>query len=147
MVSHVLPDDKWYNLKFNYEDTDHNIQTGYAYFVGVNPSWSFYDYISATLSNGPMAKFKNVKTEGNRMQLKMQDGNYLSCRAEPRLWLYRSSAYPIGWEIVDGKLYTDNHNGAVGAVYDSGAVPTAYYLGVNKSPELTNCEWILASPQ
>jgi hypothetical protein len=145
--SAVLPDDRWYNLKFNYEDADHQIQTGYAYFVGEKATWSFWDYISATASNGPMAKFKKVKTEGDRMQLEMQDGNYLSCRAAPRLWLYRSSAYPVGWEIVDGKLYTDWHNGAIGVQYHSIAVPAAYYLGVNTSPELTNCEWVLASPQ
>jgi hypothetical protein len=145
--SMIIPDDRWYNLKLNYQDTSGNIQSGYAYFLGVNPTWSFWDYISATPSNGPMARFKKASVEGNRMRLEMQDGNYLSCRAVPRLWVYRSSAYPLGWEIVDGKLYTDYHDGAVGAEYNSVLVPEAYYLRVDGSPVLTNCEWVLASPQ
>ena len=61
----IIPDDRWYNLKFNYQDTRGNIQSRYAYFVGQNPAWSFWDYISATISNGPMARFKKVSTEGN----------------------------------------------------------------------------------
>jgi hypothetical protein len=40
-----------------------------------------------------------------------------------------------------------HHNGAVGAEYDSSGVPEAYYLRVDGSPVLTNCEWVLASPQ
>ena len=148
--SAVIPDDKWYNLRFNYFDTHGKIQDGYAYQVGRNTGWSYWDYISATPSDGPVAKFKKDLVQGNRMHLKTDDGYFLSCRAAPRLWLYRSSQYPIGWEIVDGKLYTDYHDGAVGAVHcDSSVmlVPDAYYMCVDATPALINCEWVLASPQ
>ncbi len=142
--SQVLPDGKWYNLKFNYVDTNNKLQSGYAYFVGTEASWQYWDYICATPSNGPLAKFKKVSSEDSRMHLQTQDGNYLSCRAAPRLWLYRSSAYPVGWEIVGGKLFTDYHSGPVGAVYHGVMVPQTYYMCVG-GPELTNCEWVEAT--
>ena len=58
-----------------------------------------------------------------------------------------TAAAPLGWEIVDGKLYTNYHDGAVGAEYQWIIVPEAYYLRVDRSPVLTNCEWVLASSQ
>jgi hypothetical protein len=140
-------DDKWYNLKFKYQDDKGNLQDGFAYYVGTNPNWAFWDYISATHSNGPVGKFKKDSVRGNRMVLKTDDGYFLSCRAGPRYWLYRSSEYPIGWEIVDGKLYTDYHDAAVGAEYHGVVVPDAYYMRVGGAPALINCEWVLASPQ
>lgn len=145
----VIPDDRWYNLKFDYHDRHGNHTSGYAYDIGTNPSTSFWDYISATPISGPMSKFKKVGTEGNRMYLQMADGNYLSCRAAPRLWLYRTNAwaYAVGWEIVDGKLYTDYHAGAVGAEYHTALVPTTYYLQVEGDHPMFNCEWVLAEDQ
>lgn len=145
----VIPDDRWYNLKLDYYDTKGNLQSGAAYYVGTGSGWMYWAYISTTYSNGPMAKFKKVKTEGNRMKLETSDGYYLSCRAAPRLWLYRSySNYAVGWEIVDGKLFTDYHDGPVGAVYyQYGAVPEAYYMRVDQNPAVINCEWVLAPDQ
>jgi len=144
-----IPDDRWYNLKFNYYDTDGKIQSGYAYYVGRDATWQYWDYISATQSNGPVARFRKVPIEGkgNRVHLKTDDGYFLSCRAWPRYWLYRSSAYPIGWEIVEGKLYTDYHDGAVGAEYQGVIVPEAYYMRVGSTPALFNCEWVLSPTQ
>lgn len=140
--SQVLPENKWYNLKLVYIDDDGNPQSGVAFFVGDKPSWSFWDYISATPSNGDKAKFKNVSTNGNRMQLELQDGNYLSCRAAPRLWLYRSTAnYSVRWEIVDGQLFTDYHDGPVGTTHEWVLVPDAYYMRVGGTP-LKSCEWV-----
>jgi hypothetical protein len=79
--SQALPENKWYYLKLQYVDDNGKVQDSFAYFVGNQASWSFWDYISATPSNGDKAKFKNVSSDGNRMQLQLQDGNYLSCRA------------------------------------------------------------------
>ncbi|WP_339471635.1 MULTISPECIES: hypothetical protein [unclassified Pseudomonas] len=138
------PDDEWLNLELEYIDDDGKVRKGHAYFVGTNPTWSFYDYISATASNGPKAKFKKVSNDGNFLVLETQDGNYLSCRAAPRWWVYRSSAYPLGWEIVDGKLYTNYHDGAVGTVHQRNGAPDAYYLRVNGGNTLTNCKWVKA---
>jgi len=144
----AIPYDKWYNLKLSYVDRHGNVQGGYAYYLGVNPTWSFWDYMSTSQSNGPVGRFQKVPIpgKGNRVQLKTDDGYWLSCRAAPRLWLYRSSAYPVGWEIVDGKLYTDYHDGPVGAVFHHVLVPEAYYLCVAAEPTVFNCEWVL-SPQ
>jgi hypothetical protein len=144
----ALPDDDWYNLKFNYYDSQGKLQSGFAYYVGRNATWQYWDYISATPSNGPVAKFRKDSSEGNFMYLKTDDGYFLSCRAAPRLWLYRSSAYPIGWEIADGKLYTDYHAGAVGVVdVTNPVVPSAYYMQVDAESKIFNCEWIRASTQ
>lgn len=145
----VPPDDRWYNLKLSYIDKDGKAESGFAYYVGRNPTWSFWDYISTTASNGPKARFQKVAItgKGNRVQLKTDDGYWLSCRAVPRLWLYRSSAYPLGWEIVGGNLYTDYHDGAVGAVYEHVLVPEAYYMRVDNSPPVFNCEWVLSPEQ
>ena len=101
--SQALPENKWYYLKLQYVDDNGKVQDSFAYLVGNQASWSFWDYISATPSNGDKAKFKNVSSDGNRMQLQLQDGNYLSCRAAPRLWLYRSTqGYSVRWEITGG---------------------------------------------
>lgn len=143
--SQALPENKWYNLKLDYTDDNGKVRSSWAYFVGNQASWSFWDYMSATPSNGDKAKFKNVSTEDNRMQLEMQDGNYLSCRAAPRLWLYRSTAhYSVRWEIVNGQLFTSYHEGPVGTSHEWVLVPDAYYLRVGGTP-LTNCQWVEAA--
>lgn len=142
--SQAFPEGEWFNLQLDYVDDTGKTVTSYAYFVGSNPTWSFWDYISATPSNGPKAKFKKTSSNGNLATLEMQDGNYLSCRANPRRWVYRSSAYPVGWEIVDGKLYSNFHDGAVGSVHDRAGVPDAFYLKVDGGNTLTNCKWVKA---
>ena len=78
------------------------------------------------------------------MHLELQDGNYLSCRAGPRFWIYRSSAYPVGWEIVNGQLFTDYQSGPAGTVHHWVAVPDAYYMCIGGNP-LRNCEWVKAT--
>ncbi|WP_455826752.1 hypothetical protein [Pseudomonas graminis] len=142
--SQALPKNKPYYLKLEYVDDNGKVQSGFAYFVGNQASWSFWDYMSATPSNGDKAVFKNVSSDGGRMQLELQDGNYLSCRAAPRLWLYRSTAaYSVRWEIVNGQLFTDYHEGPVGTSHERVAVPDAYYMRVGGTP-LRNCEWVEA---
>lgn len=142
--SQALPDGEWFNLQLEYLDDSGKRISSFAYFVGTNPTWSFWDYISANASNGPKAKFKKVSSEGNQMVLELQDGNYLSCRAAPRLWLYRSSAYPLGWEIVNGQLYTNYHAGAVGTVHQRNGAPDAFYMKVDGGDTVTNCKWVIA---
>lgn len=144
--SQALPENKWYYLKLQYVDDNGKVQDSFAYFVGNQASWSFWDYISATPSNGDKAKFKNVSSDGNRMQLQLQDGNYLSCRAAPRLWLYRSTqGYSVRWEITGGQSFTDYHDGPVGTSHERIAVPDAYYMRVGDGTPLINCEWVEAT--
>ncbi len=141
-----LPPNKNFNLKCVYIDDNGNPQSSYAYFVGTNATWSFWDYMSATPSNGPRAKFKNVSCDGSKMTLELQDGNYLSCRAAPRLWLYRSTmGDSVRWEIINGQLFTDYHAGPVGTTHDRAAVPDAYYMRVGGGDPLRNCEWVEAA--
>ncbi|TFY89114.1 hypothetical protein DYL59_13140 [Pseudomonas kairouanensis] len=142
--SQAFPDGEWFNLQLDYVNDKGQTVTSYAYFVGTNATWSFWDYISATASNGPKAKFKKDSSDGDFAVLKLQDDNYLSCRANPRRWVYRSLAYPLGWQIVDGKLYTNYHDGPVGTVHQRVAVPDAFYLKVDGGDTLTNCKWVKA---
>jgi hypothetical protein len=72
----------------------------------------------------------------------INDGNRLSVKATG--WLYRSSEYPLGWQVIDNKLYTDYWPGPAGYAYRSTLVTPAYYMGMDL-PVFT-CELVPTSP-
>lgn len=134
-----LDPNTWYYCKVNYIDDKGNSKVGYLSAVGGNATISFWDYIC--VNDDPGYKFRpNLGSDGWE-QWECQDGNYLSLKATG--WYYRSSAYPLWFKIVDGKLYNSYWDGPAGSVERRILVSDARYVGQG-FPELAGCEFIAA---
>ena len=133
----------WYNLKATYTNTSGNTVVGYARSIGSNPSTSFWDYMElADTTPAGAAKFKLHPRNDGWAEWEINDGNRLSVKATG--WVYRSSAYHTGWQVVDGKLYNDYWAGPVGYAHRRILVSDAYYMGMDL-PVFT-CELVPTSP-
>jgi hypothetical protein len=130
--------DTWYNLKAHYTDYNGNPTSGLMYPLAPNPSTTYWDYMTLGFSpmDLPPAKIK-LKYEHF---WELDDGNYLSIKATG--WVYRSSAYPIPWKIIDNYLYNGYWEGKAGYSYRSGLEPNAYYIGMGLTP--FTCELVPA---
>ena len=136
--------DTWYNLNVHYNNRSGNPITGLMYPLASNPATSFWDYMvlgTSTDGAGP-AKFRVEMMGGNDgwEQWTLDSGNVLSLKATG--WVYRSSAYPIGWKIVNNQLFNSNWGGAVGSEWRQAFVPDCIYMG-NDLPSFT-CELVPA---
>ncbi len=123
----------WYNLRVHYQDRQGNPTTGLMYPLAPNPATSFYEYMCLGFSpmGLPPAKFKVETMGGSPVWDKwtLDDGNVVSLKATG--WVYRSSAYPIGWKIVGNRLYNSYWHGPVGFAWRSTLVPDACYMGMD----------------
>jgi len=130
----VIPAGKSFYLKINFTDEQGRPATGYAAKVGQNAAESFWDYmcIRSGPRGGSAAKFQVDGETDGWPNWKIDDGNYLSVKATG--WLYRSSAYPIGWVVANGQLINTYWGGPTGYSYRSFLVSTAYYLGMGLPP-------------
>jgi hypothetical protein len=136
--------DKWYYLRITYQDDTGKTVTGRAYKIGPNPSTSFWDYMAVSQYDSEGAKFKLHQLHPYKDgwdKWEIDDGNWLSVKATG--WIYRSSEYPLGWKIVDGKLYNTYWSGAAGCQHNRFFVSDAYYMGQGLLPEFT-CELVEA---
>lgn len=134
--------DTWYNLLVHYKDWDSgNPISGLMYPMAPNAWHPYWDYMTLGSSQGgsPPAKFKLWGTRAP-YQWVLDDGNFLSVKATG--WVYKSSAYPLFWEIVDNSLYNSYWDGPVGYSFRSGLEPNAYYMGM-VMPSFT-CELVRA---
>jgi hypothetical protein len=126
----VAAPDTWYNLLVTYKDRRGNKTEGLMYPLGSNPSTSFYEYmvLGSSPDGLPPMKVKLHPPDANGWSTwEMHDGNYLSLKATG--WLYRSSHYPIGFRIVDGRLYNAYWGGPAGSTWRDAFVPSACYTG------------------
>jgi len=129
--SQNIPAGKPFWLKVNFTNERGQPASGYAAKVGQNAAESFWDYmcIREGAPGGSAAKFQVDGETDGWPNWKIDDGNYLSVKATG--WLYRSSAYPIGWVVANGQLMNTYWGGPVGFSYRSFLVSTAYYLGMD----------------
>jgi hypothetical protein len=134
--------DTWYNLMAHYKDWDSgNPISGLMYPVSTNAATTYWDY--QCLGYSPMgAPPTKIKMWGASApyQWVLDDGNFLSMKRSG--WVYRSSAYPLLWQIVDGYLHNNYWDGQVGYAFRSGLEPNAYYMGMGQTP--FTCELVPA---
>jgi hypothetical protein len=132
----------WYNLRVTYTDTSRNTVNGYLYPLGANPSTMFWDYMAFISLDGlPPAKFMLHELEDGWAEWELDNGDYLSVKATG--YVYRASAYRIGWQVIDSKLYNNYWPGPAGYKWDSSTfVPGDYYVGM-ELPVFT-CELVPA---
>lgn len=129
----------WYNLKVQFTDETGSPAVGYFAKIGDNPSTSFWDYIC--LGAGAGCKFKVHQPDAiGWSNWEIDDGNWLSVKATG--WVYRSSAYAIGWQIVGNNLYNSYWSGIVGYEHRRILVSEAYYVGMDLPP--FTCELVPA---
>ena len=121
----------WYHLSVNYIDIKGNPASSFFYPLGANPSTSFWDYMAFNSPDGlKPAKFKVHPPKANGFsEWEIDDGNYMCLKATG--YVYRASAYRIGWAIFKDNLYSDYWGGPTGYKYDDKAVPAAYYIGMD----------------
>lgn len=134
----------WYNLRVMFVTKEGATVAGYASYVSRDFRMPFWDYMSLWPESvaEDISMFKLHPRSDGWAHWEIDDGNYLSLKATG--WVYRSSAYPLGWRISDGRLYNDYWNGPVGYRYESGGgfAAEAYYMGM-RLPEFT-CELVPA---
>src|SRR3954447_8231190 len=136
----------WYHLRVHYKDDNGNPAVGLMYPLGTNPSRSFWDYQvlgSGDGSSGPTKIKVHPPDPTGWSRWELDDGNWLSIKATG--WIYRSSAYPIGWQIMkdaegNSRLYNNYWAGEAGYDWRGGAVPDACYMGMKLS--LFTCELV-----
>jgi len=120
----------WYNLRVTYtlRGDDNKKATGFLTPLAQNAATSFYEYM--VLDSGwPATKFKILKPDPIGWSIwELENGEFLSLKATG--WLYRSSAYPLGFQIVDNRLYNNYRGGTAGSAWKNGLVPSQYYTGV-----------------
>jgi hypothetical protein len=133
----------WYHLAVHYTDRSGKPASSYIYPLGQNPATSFWDYMAFNSPDGlKPAKFKIHPPKANGFsEWELDDGNFLCLKATG--YMYRASAYRVGWALSKGHLYTDYRwDGPTGYKYDDVLVPSAYYIGMDL-PAFT-CELVPA---
>lgn len=135
----------WYHLQVHYKDKKGNPVVGLMYPQGKNPSTSFWDYqvLGGSADGLPPTKIKVHPPDQNGWShWELNDGNWLSIKATG--WIYRSSAYPIGWKLIENNLYNTYWAGEAGSQWrDSFGETSGYYMGMDL-PVFT-CELIPAT--
>lgn len=133
--------DTWYNLQATYKDNDGNTVTELMYPVSTNAATTYWDYQTLGFSpmGAPPTKFK-MWGDSAPYQWLLDNGDFLSIKDSG--WIYRSSAYPLKWQIVDGYLYNNYWQGQAGYEYEDGMEAGAYYMGMGLTP--FTCELVPA---
>jgi len=139
----------WYHLKVHYKDDKGNPVVGLMYPLNNSFPPSFWDYqvlsglIPAVVKPSKVKVHPPDSTGWSKWEL--DDGNWLSIKATG--WIYRSSAYPIGWQIMkdaggNSRLCNNYWAGEAGYDWKGGTAPDACYMGMKRSP--FTCELVPA---
>lgn len=133
-IGGAFPVGKWFWLKMTYKDERGNTVVGFADRVGANAATSFWDYVCIRRGT-PGASSLKFKVDGEKdgwPVLRLSDGNVLSVKATG--WVYRSSAYPIGWSLDGNQLVCTYWGGPLGVDHHRFLVSDAWYLGFDLPP-------------